>query len=871
MLLAGGCASGDRGLKSDDILGQPALPAEAFIPLDKITPAPMFEAQVPTSDQPAPLELLELFAQAREELLASRRFSAIPLIQKAIATDGGCFELYYELGIAQTGIDDKGAIDSFAQALNYRPQALDCRIRLGRLYAEGGDSSKAIQQLRLARLTTAYKTSSVSQARVNLLLAQVLDRAGYLQASLDCMLSLDLALGNPSPAIRNDLELLYHINRPELRWQKITVIAEKLHQWTIAQDYLHQLITLTPHDPLLRRRLFLVMIYLRKPDKAMKESLDFMVQQHASKESVALLVDVYQAAGRQDQLISSLKNGAASDDPDRSRAILLALADVLMSRGQVVQAEQLLLNAMGPRPTDLELTRRLVSIYQQQGETGAAIRLLILASAANPDMLRQSLPYWQPFLHPAHGQALRLSMFQAMTVPPEAEASRLYWMSRFADYWNRDSVSRSSLEKATKIDPPFGPAYRALLNDYWRRPQWDMDQQWEASRQLADHARLAGREGLSEELLGLASLNAGDLDGAMLHLTAAQKAGNYSPDVQLLQANILVAQKQFTKAEKILWKLVSDWPAYDDAYQTLFYLYAQRSAPAQAMKVLQTWNNADPTSISARVLQAFVQVQAGKPDLARRILLQLFSEMPEDPDVLEAMSQFFARSNATEDLVQILEDYLQKSPRSVAVISELVQIQVSLHHSAEASRTLDAAVAAMKDDADSLYLLASLYTTVGQPEMTEQVLGQVLELDADHAAANNDLGYSWADRGIKLEQAEQMIRRAVTAEADNQSFLDSLGWVLYKRGQFQDALQQLQGVVGQAARPDPVVLDHLGDTLYQLGQKDQAEVQWKRALDRVGASVSSDDNSRLRLNLIYKIRQSDQKQPVTVAPVAVGS
>ena len=60
-------------------------------------------------------------------------------------------------------------------------------------------------------------------------------------------------------------------------------------------------------------------------------------------------------------------------------------------------------------------------------------------------------------------------------------------------------------------------------------------------------------------------------------------------------------------------------------------------------------------------------------------------------------------------------------------------------------------------------------------------------MDPRHAAASNDLGYTWADEGKNLDGAERLVRVAVDAEPDNQSFLDSLGWVLYKRSKFSEA------------------------------------------------------------------------------------
>src|SRR5690606_1485912 len=133
----------------------------------------------------------------------------------------------------------------------------------------------------------------------------------------------------------------------------------------------------------------------------------------------------------------------------------------------------------------------------------------------------------------------------------------------------------------------------------------------------------------------------------------------------------------------------------------------------------------------------------------------------------------------------------------------------------------------------------------------------VVRLDPSHAAASNDLGYSWADEGRRLDEAEALIRIAVEAEPVNHAFLDSLGWVLYKRSKFEEAREYLERAIGEAVRPDPVVVDHLGDTLYQLGHPDQAKAQWQRAMELLPEEPRMDrpDQRDLRQELQRKLKE----------------
>jgi len=93
----------------------------------------------------------------------------------------------------------------------------------------------------------------------------------------------------------------------------------------------------------------------------------------------------------------------------------------------------------------------------------------------------------------------------------------------------------------------------------------------------------------------------------------------------------------------------------------------------------------------------------------------------------------------------------------------------------------------------------------------------VLALDPHHADALNYLGYSYAERGIKMEQALSLTKQAVALKPDNGYYVDSLGWAFYKSGQFNEALIEIKRAVALVG-DDPVIYEHLGE-IYAKQQK----------------------------------------------------
>ena len=107
----------------------------------------------------------------------------------------------------------------------------------------------------------------------------------------------------------------------------------------------------------------------------------------------------------------------------------------------------------------------------------------------------------------------------------------------------------------------------------------------------------------------------------------------------------------------------------------------------------------------------------------------------------------------------------------------------------------------------------------------------------------NNLGYLYAEMGVKLPLAQRLIREALEYER-SLSTLDSLGWVLYKQGKFDVAVKIFDEIFKYSRHPrpnsrdhsqrgHPLYYDHTGDILYRQGDVSGAVDMWRQALQRV--------------------------------------
>jgi len=146
----------------------------------------------------------------------------------------------------------------------------------------------------------------------------------------------------------------------------------------------------------------------------------------------------------------------------------------------------------------------------------------------------------------------------------------------------------------------------------------------------------------------------------------------------------------------------------------------------------------------------------------------------------------------------------------------------------EAYRVLNTALAATPLEHDIAYELAMLCEKMQRLDEMEKLLRNIIAQKPDYHHAYNALGYSLADRGIRLQEARSLIVKALEFAPEDPFITDSLGWVEFRMGNSKEALAILTRAY--KTRPDPEIAAHLGEVHWSLGQRDQALQVWREGL-----------------------------------------
>ncbi len=142
---------------------------------------------------------------------------------------------------------------------------------------------------------------------------------------------------------------------------------------------------------------------------------------------------------------------------------------------------------------------------------------------------------------------------------------------------------------------------------------------------------------------------------------------------------------------------------------------------------------------------------------------------------------------------------------------------------------LQAALADHPEDPDVLYELAMLAEKMNDLAEMERLLRQLMATKPEDPQAYNALGYSLADRGLRLPEARQLIEKALALTPNDPFIVDSLAWVAFRMGQNDEALRLLRSAYSQ--KPDAEIAAHLGEVLWVSGQADEARKIWREGRD----------------------------------------
>jgi tetratricopeptide (TPR) repeat protein len=223
--------------------------------------------------------------------------------------------------------------------------------------------------------------------------------------------------------------------------------------------------------------------------------------------------------------------------------------------------------------------------------------------------------------------------------------------------------------------------------------------------------------------------------------------------------------------------------------------------------------------------------------------LQVASEaarsMPSNHDVQLTYARQLSDSGKVDEGIKLAKAQLTGGPDDREVYFDLADMNVRAKRWNDASLAFDKVEGLITKPEEKVLLHyfrgdAALHEKLYDEAELEFKKG--LAIDPKNASIQNDLGYMYAERGLKLDDAVAMLKKAVDSDPQNYAFLDSLAWAYYKQGQYAMA-EDIERKAALRMASDPTVLDHLGEIEARNGKLQQAIGDWQKSLQQYSTSL----------------------------------
>ena len=315
---------------------------------------------------------------------------------------------------------------------------------------------------------------------------------------------------------------------------------------------------------------------------------------------------------------------------------------------------------------------------------------------------------------------------------------------------------------------------------------------------------------------------------ALQRLAAFLERYPKSREVRLSYARLLVAERKYTEARAEFQTLSKDFPDNADVVFAVgvLSLQLQDYAVAEAnFKRLLVLPYRDKNTVRLYLGQ-LAEEQKNYPEA-----LRWYEEVAGGEQYLQAQMRYALVLSKQGKL-----DAARAHLRQVEVSSDQERVQLLLteaqmlrdaNQPREAFDLIGRALTAMPDQPELLYDYAMVAEKLGRMDLLESNLKKLIDLQPDHAHAYNALGYSLAERNLRLPEAEELIQKALQLAPEDPFIIDSMGWVLYRMGKSKEALEYLRRAY--TARADPEIAAHLGEVLWVAGERREAEKIWLEA------------------------------------------
>ena len=527
-----------------------------------------------------------------------------------------------------------------------------------------------------------------------------------------------------------------------------------------------------------------------------------------------------------DQAEAVLRASVRSQPDDSQRT--LVLLDFLSSRKGHDLAEKEFLAAIAAKPKDAALRLGLANLYRADGRSADVRRVLreiISISKDTPSGLVARNQLAADRIANGKLAEARTLVAEVLTASPRDGAALVLRGRMLLD----DGDARNAVIdlRAAAKDQPGSPEIAGLLAQAHRQagePQL-------AREVLVDAVKFKPDDADLRLLLAADMADAKDYAAASAEVEAALKAAPQNLRAYDLKARIGLAQNDSPAAEKTFASLKTIFPANPAGYLKLGQLYADQKKYDAALKEYDAAAKVVPDAPGPMLSAIGILIAQRRYDEANARINALQAREPRNVLPYQLRGDMAV---VRGDLVLAEQSYrkmIDFAPTVPAGYQSLARVMALRSNIGGSIAALEQGEKAIPADVSIPASRAEWLARAGRNDEAIALYESLLKRAPDNDAYANNLAYLLIEaKGDKasLERALALVERF--KDSTNPGYLDSLGWTQYKLGQYGEASAALERAVQRS--PNSALLQlHLGLALHKKGDIARAHQFLRKAVD----------------------------------------
>ncbi|MDH5252729.1 MAG: tetratricopeptide repeat protein [Nitrospira sp.] len=481
---------------------------------------------------------------------------------------------------------------------------------------------------------------------------------------------------------------------------------------------------------------------------------------------------------------------ALAADP-ASQEVKARLAGLYFGLGDLANAAQYAEEVGEGAGQDVQLLTQMAGILTGAGKSERALRLLDKAIRHAPERGEAYFSKGIILLNQKQIAQAEQTVKEGLKHTSDSPVG-YYYLGRISIESGNTEQALDSFDRAIAVNSSFEPAYLAQASLY--ESKQDKGKAIDVLKKYLHQVNPRNKD-VRQHLIQLYVANK-DYAGGLAELEKMLEEDPGDLDAQLRIALIYGEKKEFSKAIDQLTTILKARPAELKVREYLGYLYEEIKDFPKAIDTYQFNIRLDPTFTESHIHLGVLQYRLKKFPEAITHLSEAVRLTPKQPEPHIVLGLAHLQSEQYEKASHVFEQGIHHNPKH----------------------------------ADLHFNLGTAYDKLNRFDDVVKAMESALALDPHHADALNYLGYSYAERGIKIDQALSLTRRAVALKPENGYYIDSLGWAFYKSGLLAEALTEIKRAVSLVG-DDPVIYEHLGEIYMKQQKLSDAREAWLHSLE----------------------------------------